>query len=339
MDPLTHALAGAALGYALFGRPLGRHSAALGALAAVAPDIDHFVSSVEDPLLYVEVHRSFTHSFLFSIIGSLISTLPWILRKGLRPRWKLLWACAWPAYLSHCLIDASTSYGTQLLWPFSRARFGWDLIAVIDPLFSGVLALALIIAIARRKPGWAAAGVYICFAYLVLGGIQHYRAANVQRQLAAVRGHVIERSEIMPTLGNNVVWRSLYLYRGQIYSDRLRVGWFSGPSYHEGTALPLQTVADLKEIEVDGNRRTRAFERFAWFSDGWVARSPFDPDVLGDMRYSISTRAFDPIWGIRFTGKQPVCFEWVNRQLERSLSLNELWSEIVGTHPDYHVVN
>src|SRR4051812_9815017 len=115
MDPITHGLAGAAISYALFGRRLGRHAAALGALAGMAPDIDHFVSSESDPLLYVQVHRSFTHSLLFSIIGSLISAIPWLMRKRFRHEWQRIWACAFPAYLSHCLIDASTTYGTQLL--------------------------------------------------------------------------------------------------------------------------------------------------------------------------------------------------------------------------------
>jgi inner membrane protein len=339
MDPLTHALAGAAVSYALFGRRLGRHAAALGALAGIAPDIDHFVSSEADPLLYVEYHRFFTHSLAFSVIGSLICALPWIWRKRFRRDWKRLWICALPAYISHCLLDTATTYGTQLFWPFTNQRLGWDLIAVVDPLFTVVIGITLWIGIAKRNRTTVIAGVAFASAYLTLGGIQKTRALNVQARLAATRDHVIQRSEVMPTIGNNLVWRSLYLSDGNIHSDRIRAGWFSSATFREGTSLPLTTKEMLTSTESDGNQATRAFERFSWFSDGWVARSPFDESVIGDMRYSISTKAFDPIWGIRFVREgDRVAMQWINRQLERKASVTELWSEIVAKHPDYKEV-
>lgn len=336
MDPITHAIGGAAISYAIFGRRLGRHAAALGALAGIAPDIDHFVSSKSDPLLYVEFHRSFTHSIFFAVIGSLISALPWIWRKRFRHDWKILWACAFPAYLSHCFLDAATTYGTQLFWPFTHQRQGWDLIAVIDPLFTIVLGVTLWIAIAKRHFVVIRAGLIFAAAYITLGGIQKGRALRGLSLLAQQRGHAIERAEVMPTIGNNLVWRSLYLCKGEIHSDRVRVGWFSPPAFRHGTALPLTTVETLRPVELEANQLKRTFNRFAWFSDGWVARSPYDETVLGDMRYSISTKAFDPIWGIRFSRHgEEIAVEWVNRQLERKVDGRELWSEIVGRHPEY----
>lgn len=339
MDPITHGLLGAAASYALFGRRLGRQSALLGALAGMAPDIDHFVSSESDPLLYVEFHRYFTHSIAFSIFGSLICTLPWLFAKRLRDNWTTLWACAWPAYLSHCFLDSATSYGTQLMWPFNHVRYGWDLIAVIDPLFSLVLAGGVFISIFRQKLKPVTLSLLFCFVYLSLGGLQKYRAHRAQIQLATDRGHSFERWEVMPTLGNNLVWRSLYLNEGKIYSDRLRVGWFSPPTFREGESLDIVTTNNLAGMEQEGNVATRGFTRFSWFSDNWVARSPYDNTVLGDMRYSISTKAFDPIWGIRFKREgEKYKLDWVNRQLERKLFVQELWAEISGKHPDYRPV-
>lgn len=336
MDPITHGLIGAATSYALFGHKLGKRSALIGAVAGMAPDLDNFVSSEKDVLLYVEFHRAFTHSIFFAIIGSLMVVLPWILQQRFRPQWKLFWMCSLPAYLTHCLLDASTTYGTQILWPFTRHRYGWDLIAVVDPLFTGALIIGLALSLTKNKRMFAMISVIFCILYLGLGGIQKTRAHLVQRELASHRGHVVERSEIMPTLANLVVWRSLYLSNGQIYSDRIRVGWLSEPSYKEGTALPLSTSDNLTPLETEGNAKTRAFDRFAWFSDSWVARAPFDQTVLGDMRYSISPNAFDPIWGIRFTkNADQIKIDWVNRQLDRDIRLDQLWAEILGKHPDY----
>ena len=134
----------------------------------------------------------------------------------------------------------------------------------------------------------------------------------------------------MPTLANNLVWRALYVHEGKIYSDRIRVSWFSGATVVEGWSLPLVTKAELTAAERTRNQR-RSFERFNWFSEGWVARKPGDDAVFGDMRYSLSPEAFDPIWGIRFTASDaPTEVEWVSRSRNRQISVADLWSEISG---------
>ena len=40
------------------------------------------------------------------------------------------------------LLDAATSYGTRLFWPFSDERAGWDWIAIVDPAFTVPLLVA-----------------------------------------------------------------------------------------------------------------------------------------------------------------------------------------------------
>jgi inner membrane protein len=336
MDPFTHAVIGATIGYALCGQKLGKHAAALGALSAISPDVDHFVSSKSDPLLYIEYHRFFTHSLLFAFVGAFVPMLPWIARARFRAQWGTLWLCSWPAYLSHCLLDASTTWGTRLYWPFAQTRVSWDLIAIVDPLFTFTLTSVLAFALVRKSRGVVVAGFAFALAYLALGGVQHYRAMHAQTQLAARRGHSIERTQVMPTLANNIVWRSVYLANGKIYSDRIRAGWFSGVTVREGLSLPLLTAKDLRGEEQEGNRVHHGFDRFAWFTGGWTARAPIDDTVIGDMRYSRSTDAFDPVWGIRLThvnGRYAV--EWVSRERERDLGVHQLWDEIVGNDDRY----
>jgi inner membrane protein len=331
MDPITHGILGATIGYAVCGRRLGRHAAVLGALAGMAPDVDHFVSSDTDPLLYVEYHRYFTHSLLFAFLGAFLPMLPWLLRRSFRSQWKVLWLCSWPAYVSHCLLDASTTWGTRLYWPFANARVSWDLIAIVDPIFTLALLSFLVLALLRRSGRLANTALIFALAYLGFGAVQHARAKGIQYRLAAERGHTVVDSEVMPTLANNVVWRSIYLADGRIYSDRIRVGWFSRGTARPGMSLPLLTAAQLTSAEQEANRVHRGFDRFAWFSDGWLARAPGDEAVIGDMRYSRSTEAFDPVWGIRFiTRDGRPAVEWVSRERERKLGLSQLWEEISG---------
>jgi hypothetical protein len=57
------------------------------------------------------------------------------------------------------------------------------------------------------------------------------------------------------------------------------------------------------------------------------------------MRYSLSTEAFDPIWGIRFTAPEaPTEIEWVNRSRDRRVSPQELWEELQGRDPRFKPV-
>ncbi len=335
MDPLTHALLGASLGYAAFGKKLGRTAAATAGLAAFVPDADVFIRSASDPLLAIEHHRGFTHSLFFAPFGAAFVAGLWLWHRKWRPFAGWIWLCCALAYFSHCLLDAATSYGTQLFWPFTNARIGWDFISIIDPIFTFALLLGLILSLLGKRIVFARAGLTIALTYLALGAMQHSRALAAQQQLATQRGHTIERREVMPTLANNLVWRALYTHEGKIYADRIRVGWFSAATVVEGWSLPCVTKSDLTEFERTRNQ-LQSFERFNWFSEGWVARSPSDATVLGDMRYSLSSDAFDPIWGIRFTAPDsPAEVEWVNRAPDRRISLSALWEEISGQDERY----
>ena len=37
--------------------------------------------------------------------------------------------------LTHGFLDACTSYGTSLFWPFSSTRVSWNVISIVDPFF------------------------------------------------------------------------------------------------------------------------------------------------------------------------------------------------------------
>ncbi len=386
MDPLTHGLLGAATGYVCLGRRLGWNAAAVGMTAGLLPDLDILIRSDSDPLLKIEYHRHFTHSFPFSPIGAAIAALFWVCREKHRANWKPIWLAALLAWWSHILCDSWTSYGTQFLVPFTNHRFSWDLMSIIDPIFTFTLLGGLVgarWATGRARPsgtlspsggeGWGEGDspsarkssnqqfeanfsephhngcdyqpkcILVTLAFgaflLGLGGVQKYRAHAAQVQLAGSRGHPIERWEVMPTLGNNVLWRSIYLSDGKIHRDRIRLGVFSPSTYATNDVLPIVSEQTLTPEERQRDVTHNSFVRFQWFADGWVARAPDDPAVIGDARYSLSSDRFDPIWGIRFTPPAARTeIAWVNRSRNRRIDLGEMWSEIIGSHPDYRPI-
>lgn len=334
MDPVTQALLGAAAAQAALGTRL-RRAWLVGAVGGVIPDLDVLVGSATDPLLAIEYHRQFTHALAFIPVGGAVAALPWLLRRSGRSRWKAVLAAATLGYATHGLLDAFTTYGTQLWWPFSRARVAWDWISIVDPAFTLTLLVGVVWAARRHARAPAAVALALALLYLGMGGVQHARALDAQRQIAAARGHLRERGEVFPTLANQLVWRSLYQSGDSLYADRIRVSWLGARQWTEGSRVALQREADLPAHLRANPRVVRDFRRFRWFSDGWVARAPREPSVFGDVRYSLRSDAFLPIWGVRFHPDRPVPTEWVNRTRDRSLNLRALWAEIVGSSPDY----
>lgn len=335
MDPLTQGLLGGAAAHVVFGRRLGSRALLIGAAGGVLPDADVFIRSAADPLLAVEVHRQFTHALAFIPFGGFIASLPWLVRRANRALWKTIAGAAIVGYATHGVLDACTTYGTQLLWPFSDARVAWDAISVIDPIFTLTLLVGTIAAAMRRSPRRAAIALGLCLVYLFAGAVQRDRASRVQEQLAAAREHPIARGKVFPTIGNNLVWRSLYRSGDMLYVDRIRVPWFGEPRFSPGTSVRVVREDGLAPAEKSVPRVVEDFRRFRWFSDGWLARDADDPSVIGDVRYSMRTDAFDAIWGIRFHPGRAIPTEWVNHSRSRKVDLGDLWNEISGQDPAY----
>jgi inner membrane protein len=234
MDILTHAIMGASLATAVASfrirweqsAPAGRRRApaVAGAVAGVLPDADALIQSGGDALLVLDYHRHFSHALAFVPFGALIAALllwPFLKR---RMGFATLYACSFAAYLAHPLLDACTSYGTHLWLPFSQRREAWNLIAVVDPLFTLLLALPLWFALRRPKSTGADAGRWrSASAYFGLS-FQQQRAEGGIRGAGKVRGHLASQLSVKPSMANLVLWRSLYVYDGRVQADAFHLG-------------------------------------------------------------------------------------------------------------------
>ncbi len=337
MDPVTQGLIGAAAAQLVVGKRV-RFAGVIGAVGGMAPDLDVLIRSSNDPLMAVEFHRQFTHALAFIPFGGAIAALPFLLRKGFRAVWPWVLLASIVGYATHGLLDACTTYGTQLLWPFTNYRVSWSWISIVDPVFTLALAIGVTLFALRGKRASVATALIFCLLYMALGALQRERALDVQESLARSRGHEIVRRDAFPTLANQLVWRSLYEAGGMLYADRIRVPYFGRPQFTPGMQIKPADRASLTPRERANERVVRDFERFSWFSLGWVARAPDDPSIIGDVRYSLQTHSFNPIWGVRFHPHEEVPTEWVNRTGDRSLRLGSLWQELAGDDPAYRPV-
>jgi inner membrane protein len=297
MDPLSHALLGAASAYAISsGRT--RMTVLAGVGGALLPDIDVLIQSSTDPLLALEYHRHFTHSFVIAPLGALLIAI--ILKIAARKRSTLreLYRPALAGYLSALLLDACTSYGTQLLWPFSSERFAAGIVAVIDPVVTLILLVGVIMAIRRASPEPARIAIATMLIYLGFGALQHERAENMAQRTAAERGHMIASLEVKPTLGNLLLWRSVYLTGDEFVVDAVRVGLRRQPMLYPGAHAQKIEPIDLVPPLTLHSVQTRDVTRFSKVSEHYLARHPTRPNVIGDVRYSMLPDDIRPLWGI-----------------------------------------
>ena len=144
MDPVTQGAFGAIFAQTISNKKKFLVGSIVGCFGGLAPDLDIFIRSDLDPLLKLEYHRQFSHSLIFIPIGALIVTLfsRLLFKKYLSFGETYLFSFL--GYATHGLLDACTSYGTQLLWPFSDERISWNYISVVDPFLSIPVILSII---------------------------------------------------------------------------------------------------------------------------------------------------------------------------------------------------
>ena len=296
MDPISQGAIGAVAPQVVLKSEKIRAVALLGGLAGLAPDLDVFIHSATDPLLFLEYHRHFTHALLFIPVGAAFVALllHGFVRRTLLPRETYL-ACLL-GYATHGLLDACTSYGTLLLWPFSDYRVAWNNVSVIDPLFTLPLLTLVILAAALRRRVLAVAGLLWALGYLLLGVVQHQRAEAAGALLAAERGHQPHRLSAKAGFANLLVWKLVYQHDGRLYVDGIRTGLRVDICPGASIAL-LDVQRDFPWLE-PGSQQALDVERFRWFSDGYVAVDPVVENRVVDMRYSLVPNTIDPLWGI-----------------------------------------
>lgn len=297
MDPLSQAAFGASLSQSFAEDRKKQLSAmVIGALAGMAPDLDILINSDLDPLLFLEYHRQFTHSLVFIPFGALLCALVFYPFAKKKLSFKQIYFFSFLAYATHGLLDACTSYGTQLFWPFTNERVAWNVVSIIDPLFTLPVLFLIILAAFKKNSRYARMAFIYAVIFLSLGTIQKNRAENVLAELALQRGHQIERSHIKPSFANRHLWKLIYEYDGRYYVDAVKLLWdtdiISGASIQK-----LNVQKDFPWLP-DNSQQAKDIERFRWFSDDYLAVSVNDKKLISDVRYSFIPNNINSMWGI-----------------------------------------
>lgn len=300
MDPITHAALGAIAARVAARRTLVGPVMLLGAIAGNVPDIDAVFSAPDDFFRMVKLHRSITHSLLFAFIAA--PALGWLIalwharQEGGPPNTRGWMLAITAAVLSHPLLDVLTPYGTQLLQPFSDARLAIHAMAIIDPLYTGVLLIGCIWVTRSMRPHMVAIGALVLSsAYLVLGWQLGVQARAFGRADLTAAGVQVDRIEAFPTLLQP--WQRQVVARS---GDQDRVGLMTmwAPCAPVWTTTPSATGPEVAALLQTDEGRT-----FEWFAMGWVhyTRDSAGADThlhASDLRYVMSGDASDSVFSM-----------------------------------------
>jgi inner membrane protein len=318
MDPLSQGVFGSSLSLSISKDKSILIILTIGFLAGIFPDIDVFFRSNHDPLLFLEYHRQFTHSLLFIPLGGFIFTLIFygVFFKLIPFNFIKTWLFATMGYATHGLLDACTSYGTQLLWPFSNERISWNNISIIDPLFTIPVLIFLILSLIKRKSFWAKIALGWAFIYLFIGFIQNHRAEQVANEIVTQRNHNPEIISVKPSFGNLILWKIIYQYNGYFYIDAVNIG--PKKEIFTGQKIKKFNKSDLSYFNDLSDRQKKDIDRFLWFSQDFVAVNPQNEYELLDIRYSNLPNEIGGLWGIHLTPNSESHVEFIsNRSLQK----------------------
>lgn len=276
MDSITQAVLGAAVGEAVLGKKIGRKAAILGAIGGTIPDLDVLLTPFFDEFQKIVIHRGYSHSILFSLIGAflfayLLTKIKWTKNVV----FSKLWLLSFLTLFTHILLDAFTTYGTQLLLPFTDWRVSFDSINIIDPFYTLPLLVGVLVSVFyfkksdRKRNIPNNVGLLVSSLYLVftLANKQHIeRVFYSQLEAQSISSFNLLT---VPVKVGNMVWYGVAKGKEQLYIGRYSMLKKNDIVFH---AFPINDNL-LDEIDEE------LADRMKWFAQGFYTVAEKDGKV------------------------------------------------------------
>ena len=296
MDPISQGAWGVTFAQSAARANQLKAATLMGCLGGLAPDLDILIFSTTDPLLFLEYHRQFSHALIFIPVGALLITA--IMHRLIAQSlsfWRAYLFCLL-GYGTHGLLDACTTYGTMLLWPFSDMRVAWNNVSIIDPLFTVPILTLTLLGFRRRSPNYAKIAAVWGITYLLIGIWQRDRAEEAAYLLAQSRGHEPVRLEAKPGFANLLLWKTVYEAGERYYVDAIRVG-LANRKYPGTSTEKLDVTRHFPWLNPN-SQQAADIERFRHFSNNYLGLDPQVRNRVIDVRYSVVPNEIDALWAV-----------------------------------------
>lgn len=281
----------------MMGKRLGNLALAWGALFGILPDfLEVLFSPLLDTAREIAWHHAAGHCVLIIAAGC------WGIPRGLEKLWRrekisrrdatLFLLAVW---CSHVLLDACTTDGVALLWPFLGNRLSFNVLNAVDFLFSAPLVMAVcwLACLREEKPKKTRSkkpqpvpkrrkilrwGVGLAAGYSLLAlAMKFATSAGFEADLTR-RGTKFTRRMEVPMPYNFILWRSVV--------DRGDEMWVGYRTVFESHATPVRwTIYPKGSGSLEPVKATREARSLTSACGGWwLARSHVKGAWIGDLR-------------------------------------------------------
>lgn len=196
---------------------------------------------------------------------------------------------------THPLLDAMTTYGTMLFWPFTNFRVSISSISIVDPLYSIPFALSLLVAALyhrsqaiRNRLVWTGIG-YSC---LYLGVSMFNKQLINDRFEESLKLEKVNYNEFItvPTIFNNLLW-----YGAAKTDSGYVCGYYSWMDDEEFFS-ELTWIKGRHDV-FNPYKSQEISQLLPWFSDGYYSLHRVDSTTIlyNDLRFgSMGGKLDDP---------------------------------------------
>ncbi len=340
MDSLTQVVLGASCGELVLGKKIGNKAVVWGAIGGTIPDLDVFVGRMlhDTELGRLLFHRGIMHSLFFGIgMGLVLGYLVYFLNKKLTGNknqttvrdWQYLFLLA---IGTHPLLDAFTSYGTQLFAPISNYRAAFNNISVVDPLYTLPFLVCLTVGICykpsnknRRK--WFYAGLLVSSIYMLFTLANKAYVNSLFKQSLEEQGIAYSRYMTQPTIANNILWYNIAETEDAFYIANYSL--FNQSDKMELLRLEKTPEQQLPFKDLEG------FHSLKWFSNNYyrVVDVTANSFKYFDLRYSPmdmdDTNSFVFAFKVAYN-QEGITISPVQRQEPRKDTFVKFWKRIKG---------
>lgn len=332
MDSLTQLALGAAVGYAVAGKTMGKKALLWGAVAGTIPDLD-FIPTLpfDDAFVYLKYHRGFSHSLLFCLLVP--GPLSWVFEKlkWVAGRVALSHVFFW-GFFTHLILDSFTSWGTQVFWPHPY-RVAFNSVFIIDPLYSIPLGIAVVGAIVCRdhfkREKWVKWGLVLSSVYLIWGlGVKLVLNDRFEA-LFSHHGIAVERFTTRPGPFNSILWTTTVKTEDGYYFGMISLldNHFQGPLYFVPNNHDL-----IHPYLTDKTRELLSYMK------GYYSVLPYEKGIMvRDLRYGmmgdpwVNGEQFVFAYYLWWDSEGELGLEVVNpRPRDPGLLLGQVWERLKG---------
>ena len=284
MDSFTQIVLGIATAEFVAGKKLQNKTFLYGAVLGTIPDLDVVVGKFMNVVDGVAIHRGLSHSLLFFVIlapllGFLISKM----EKGKLDFKAASWMVFW-CLTTHVLLDAFTTWGTQILWPLEY-RFALKTIFVIDPLYTIPLLLSLLYVFKNKdytvRKTYLKRGLWISTGYLLLTCVLKLLAVNQFEKALEQQNISYQEIIVKPTALNTILWNAnVVTTEGYFIADY---------SFLDTQPISFTYYAKNKALE-QKVEHVEDFQKLKNISEGWYLLTEDNQSIyFNDLRFGLLT--------------------------------------------------